>query len=52
MERSHISKFKNGWIVGNFDPAIVKTEHVEIGYQNHNAGAYIHPHYQNDKVDI
>jgi quercetin dioxygenase-like cupin family protein len=35
MQITHISNFTNGWIIGNFDPSVLKTEKFEIALMYH-----------------
>jgi len=34
-----------GWFIGNFDPSLLKTTHVEVGVLTHLKGEYWSPHY-------
>lgn len=46
MDLYKLDDFIGGWIIGNFDPAILKTEHVEVCLKMNKKGEYIEPHYQ------
>ena len=35
MKTHRIEEFIRGWVVGNFDPSIIKTNDVEVAYQVH-----------------
>jgi hypothetical protein len=38
MKIFDLSKFKGGWLVGNFEPAIVRAEGFEVGIKYYKAG--------------
>ena len=40
-----IDDFFKGWIVGDFDPALVKTKEVEIGVKKYSKGEKEEAHY-------
>lgn len=40
-----MSHFKTGWFVGDFDPAVFKTDAIEIGYKKYAAGERDPKHY-------
>lgn len=42
----NIKDFINGWFIGNFEPSVVKTQAVEIGFQHHKKGSPVVLHYQ------
>jgi len=35
-----ISEFTKGWLVGNFEPAIIKNEDIEVGIKFYRKGDY------------
>lgn len=41
----NIEDFKNGWLVGDFEPALVKTKDVEVGLLKLSAGHLSDAHY-------
>lgn len=41
----NIKNFTKGWIIGNFDPSIVKTKDIEIGLKYYNKGQIDDEHY-------
>mgnify|MGYP003558229700 CR=1 FL=1 len=45
MKVQHITEFKNGWFVGNFDPSIFKTDQFEVGIMLHKKGDVWPCHY-------
>lgn len=46
MKHDNLKNFKLGWFIGNFEPAILKTNEFEIAIKQHDANEYIEPHYQ------
>lgn len=38
MIRNHISKFKRGWIIGNFEPSLLNTQDFEVAIQTYQSG--------------
>lgn len=46
MKRERIENFTRGWFIGNFEPAILKTEEFEVGFQIHKKNETIEKHYQ------
>lgn len=47
-----ISKFKNGWFVGNFEPSVLKSEAVEVAFHEYPAGHKGDGHYHNIATEI
>lgn len=45
MKKSHINNFWRGWFIGNFDPALLKTDQFEIGLLHHPKGEKWPKHY-------
>lgn len=45
MRRSRIEDYWRGWFIGNFDPAVLKTDQFEVGVLTHTKGEYWAPHY-------
>jgi hypothetical protein len=45
MQVRNIEEMVGGWFIGNFDPAILKTEHFEVGYKLHRKGEDWPAHY-------
>lgn len=35
MEQFYLSNFTGGWFVGDFDPAIIKSKHVEVAIKRY-----------------
>lgn len=46
MIKKHISDFKNGWFIGDFDPSLLKTKDFEVAVINHKKNDLIEKHYQ------
>ncbi len=44
MDKRNLNEFTNGWIVGNFTPAIINCENCEVGIQTWSVGDYSQPH--------
>ncbi|NBP01758.1 MAG: hypothetical protein EBU90_16800 [Proteobacteria bacterium] len=40
-----IKDFKNGWLIGDFEPSILKTANFELGIHTHKAGVVGDKHY-------
>jgi hypothetical protein len=51
MKYDNIDNFTKGWFIGNFDPAILKTEAFEVGFQQHNANDVVEKHYQKQSTE-
>jgi quercetin dioxygenase-like cupin family protein len=45
MEIRRIEDFTRGWIIGNFDPSLLKTDKFEVGLLTHKAGEMWPKHY-------
>jgi len=39
-----LDNMKRGWLVGNFEPSILRTEQFEVAYMRHKKGEYWPPH--------
>jgi translation initiation factor IF-1 len=46
MIKKHITDFKNGWFIGNFEPTLFKTKDFEVAVLHHKKGKVIEKHYQ------
>ena len=44
MNKNHLSNFFNGWIIGDFEPALLKTKDFEVGLKIHSRDEIIAPH--------
>jgi mannose-6-phosphate isomerase-like protein (cupin superfamily) len=49
-----LSRMKDGWIIGNFDPAILKTDKFEVSIKHHNKDEkYVtHIHKQSTEYNV
>ena len=45
MIKHNLSEFWRGWFIGNFDPAILKTDQFEVGLLTHTKGEKWPKHY-------
>lgn len=45
MRMRRLEEFKNGWIIGDFEPSLLRTKDFEISVMIHEKGAYIPLHY-------
>lgn len=45
MKVSKISDMTRGWFIGNFEPSIYKTTHLEVGILTHRKGEQWAAHY-------
>ncbi len=41
----HISEFKNGWVVGDFNPAIWNNKDIEVAFHKHKIGDDLQSHF-------
>ena len=52
MKRISLKQFKKGWIVGNFEPSLLKSEDIEIAIQSYQAGDEEQQHYHKLGTEI
>jgi quercetin dioxygenase-like cupin family protein len=45
MKKRNLDEMWRGWFIGNFDPAILKTENFEVGLLSHKKGEVWPKHY-------
>lgn len=45
MEKFRLDNFTRGWLVGDFEPSIIKTEQFEFGVKKYKAGDEEDKHY-------
>lgn len=45
MKIGKLSDMKGGWMIGNFDPSILKTTSFEVGVHKYTKGQYWAPHF-------
>jgi hypothetical protein len=46
MRFAKLSDFKGGWVIGDFEPTMLKTDQFEVAVLHHTAGKQIEKHYQ------
>lgn len=46
MRFDRLENFWKGWVIGNFEPSILKTDQFEVAVLHHEAGLHIPVHYQ------
>jgi hypothetical protein len=51
MKRAHIQDFVKGWIVGNFEPSLLKAD-FEVGVATHTAGEFHQDHFHKRATEI
>lgn len=52
LRTSRIENYKEGWLIGNFTPAFVRTEDFEVAVKTLSAGATEPAHYQRVATEI
>ena len=52
MDKFFLKDFFRGWIVGNFEPTLLKTKDIEIALQSYNAGDEEPQHYHKVGTEI
>jgi quercetin dioxygenase-like cupin family protein len=52
LRTSRIENYKDGWLIGNFTPAFVRTEDFEVAVKTLAAGATEPAHYQRVATEI
>jgi quercetin dioxygenase-like cupin family protein len=45
MKKHNLSEFWRGWFIGNFEPALLKTDQFEVGMLTHTKGEVWPKHY-------
>ncbi len=45
METFNINNFTKGWIIGNFEPTLLKTDDFEVSIKRYSAGDYEKSHH-------
>jgi hypothetical protein len=51
MDVSKLDDMKMGWFIGNFDPAVLKTDQFEVALHRHKAGCETHTHYHKKSTE-
>lgn len=52
MKRFSSSSFVRGWLVGNFEPSLLKTEQIEIALQSYRSGDEEPQHYHKVATEV
>ena len=52
MKKFNLDDFTLGWIIGNFEPSIVKTNQFEVSIKKYNKGDYEQAHYHKTADEI
>lgn len=47
----NVNNFIKGWLVGNFDPSLIKTKDIEIGLKRYKAGEKDAKHYHRETTE-
>jgi mannose-6-phosphate isomerase-like protein (cupin superfamily) len=45
METYNLNEMIKGWLIGNFEPSLFKTNDFEVGVKDYEIGAYEEPHF-------
>lgn len=51
MKKEKLENFFKGWVVGNFEPSLLKAD-FEVGIANHQAGEYHQDHFHKKSIEI
>ena len=52
MKKIYLKDFARGWLVGNFEPSVLKTKEIEVAMQTYNAGDEEPQHYHKIATEI
>lgn len=52
MKIEKLENFTKGWFVGNFNPSLYKTNHVEVAVKQYKEGDYEKKHYHKIATEI
>lgn len=52
MKLFNLENMVRGWVVGNFDPSVLKTENFEVGIKDYKAGDCEESHYHKESTEI
>jgi quercetin dioxygenase-like cupin family protein len=52
MKVRKLDEFFKGWVVGNFEPSLFKTDDFEVSVKNYVKGDYEHTHYHKIATEI
>lgn len=51
MKKSKLDEFVRGWVVGNFEPSLLKAD-FEVGVAKHKAGEFHQDHFHKEAIEI
>lgn len=51
MEIKNLKNFVRGWLIGDFEPSLVKTSDFEIGIKRYNSGDTELAHYHKESIE-
>jgi mannose-6-phosphate isomerase-like protein (cupin superfamily) len=51
MKKARLEDFYKGWVVGNFEPSLLKAD-FEVGVAKHTAGEYHQDHFHKKNTEI
>lgn len=46
-----LNDFTRGWVVGNFEPSLIKTENIEVAIQEYKVGDTEAAHYHKEAIE-
>ena len=52
MKVRKLDEFFKGWVVGNFEPSLFKTDDFEVSVKNYKKDEYEHTHYHKVATEI
>ncbi len=52
LKTFNLKNFIKGWIIGNFEPTLIKTNEVEVGVKRYVAGDYESAHHHKIATEI
>jgi quercetin dioxygenase-like cupin family protein len=52
MKLDRIENYKGGWLIGDFDPSLLKNSNVEVAYKFNKKDEYCAPHYHKIGTEI
>jgi len=51
VKKNKLQHMTRGWLIGNFEPSILKTEQFEVGYLKHKKNEFWAPHIHNQIIE-
>lgn len=52
MKIDKLNNFTKGWVIGNFEPSLLKTNDFEVAVKHYKAGDYEEKHYHKVATEI